>query len=58
MRCRTPFVAKPIEREAYVAYLRTVLPPQYMGSRHWDFVKREFLFNPTWGEPERVAGAW
>jgi len=49
---------KPIEREAYVDYLRTVLPPQYMDSRHWDFVKREFLFNPTWGEPLRVTGAW
>ena len=48
---------KPIAREVYVEYLKTVLPPQYMGSRHWDFVKREFLFNDTWGEPERVAGA-
>ena len=49
---------KPIPREAYVDYLKTVLPPQYMGSRHWEFVKREFLFNDTWGEPERVGGSW
>ena len=49
---------KPIPREAYVDYLKTVLPPQYMGSRHWEFVKRGFLFNPTWGEPERVSGSW
>ena len=49
---------KPIAREAYVDYLKTVLPPQYMGSRHWEFVKREFLFNDTWGEPERVGGSW
>ncbi len=49
---------KPIEREAYEEYLRTVLPKEYMTSRHWDFVKREFLYNPTWGEPERVSGSW
>ncbi len=48
---------RPIEREAYIDYLGTVLPPEYMGSRHWDFVKREFLFNETWGDPVRVSGA-
>ncbi len=49
---------KPIEREAYEEYLRTVLPREYMTSRHWEFVKREFLYNDTWGEPERVSGGW
>jgi len=43
---------KPIERAAYVDYLRTVLPDRYMRSRHWDFVKEEFLFNEKWGTPE------
>jgi len=46
---------RPTERERYVEYLRAVLPERYMRSRHWDFVKREFLFNPGWGEPEPVA---
>jgi len=45
---------KPIERQEYVDYLRTVLPVRYMTSRHWDFVKEEFLFNRKWGEPESV----
>ena len=45
---------KPIERQEYVDYLRTVLPGRYMTSRHWDFVKEEFLFNRKWGEPEPV----
>jgi len=49
---------RPIEREAYIEYLETVLPKSYMGSRHWDFVKREFLFNPAWGDPVRAAGSW
>jgi len=49
---------KPIEREEYEEYLRTVLPREYMTSRHWDFVRRDFLYNPTWGEPVRVSGAW
>jgi len=43
---------KPIERAAYADYLRTVLPDRYMKSRHWDFVKEEFLFNEKWGTPE------
>jgi benzoyl-CoA 2,3-epoxidase subunit B len=43
---------RPIERDAYVDYLRTVLPERYMGSRHWEFVKADFLFNDTWGTPE------
>ena len=45
---------KPIERAAYVDYLKTVLPERYMRSRHWEFVKEEFLFNEKWGEPEPV----
>ena len=40
-----------IEREQYVEYLGTVLPERYMGSRHWSFVKDEFLFNDKWGSP-------
>ncbi len=42
---------KPVEREAYIDYLKTVLPEYYMSSRHFRFVKDEFLFNPKWGEP-------
>ncbi len=41
---------KPIEREAYVEYLKTVLPDRYMGSRHWQDMREEFLFNPEWGD--------
>src|SRR5213593_3653342 len=43
---------KPIERDAYVDYLRAVLPTRYMTSRHWEFVKSDFLFNDKWGTPE------
>jgi len=46
---------RPVARERYVEHLRDVLPERYMRSRHWDFVKREFLFNATWGEPEPIA---
>jgi hypothetical protein len=46
---------KPIEKDAYAAYLKTVLPDRYMSSRHWTFVKSEFLFNEKWGEPEPAA---
>ncbi|MEK6987532.1 MAG: hypothetical protein AABX97_05480 [Candidatus Thermoplasmatota archaeon] len=44
----------PIERAAYADYLKTVLPMRYMTSRHWDFVKDEFLFSEKWGQPEPV----
>ena len=44
----------PIERKDYVAYLETVLPARYMSSRHWTFVKDEFLFDERWGTPEPV----
>src|SRR6266540_76244 len=43
---------RPIDRVDYTDYLKTVLPDRYMTSRHWNFVKEEFLFNPKWGEPE------
>jgi benzoyl-CoA 2,3-dioxygenase component B len=46
---------KPIERAAYVEYLKTVLPDRYMRSRHWEFVKDEFLFNEKWGTPEALV---
>ena len=42
---------RPIERERYIEYLRTVLPERYMVSRHFRFVKDEFLFNAKWGDP-------
>ncbi len=45
---------KPIDRKAYADYLKTVLPERYMTSRHWEFVKDEFLFNDKWGEPEPI----
>ncbi len=45
---------KPIDRTDYADYLKTVLPERYMTSRHWEFVKDEFLFNDKWGEPEPV----
>jgi hypothetical protein len=48
---------KSVEREAYIDFLRTVLPEYYMSSRHLRFVKDEFLFNPKWGDPVR-AGKW
>ena len=41
----------PIDRERYIEYLSMVLPKRYMESRHFRFVKEEFLFNPKWGEP-------
>ncbi len=43
---------RPVDREDYTEYLKTVLPDRYMTSRHWAFVKDEFLFNPKWGMPE------
>ena len=48
---------KPLDRGAYVDYLKTVLPERYMRSRHWEFVKEEFLFNEKWGTPEAVRRA-
>ncbi len=45
----------PIDRAAYVDYLRTVLPERYLSSRHFQFVKDEFIFNEKWGAPEPVA---
>ena len=45
---------RPIERDAYADYLKTALPRRYMESRHWTFVKDEFLYNDKWGEPEPV----
>jgi len=43
---------KPVDRDRYVDYLQSVLPERYRNSRHWDFVKEEFLFNEKWGQPE------
>src|SRR5438445_290985 len=43
---------KPIERDEFVDYLKGVLPARYMTSRHWEFVKNDFLFNEKWGTPE------
>ena len=45
---------KAVDRQEYADYLKTALPDRYMTSRHWEFVKREFLFNDKWGEPEPV----
>ncbi len=45
---------RPIDRAAYVDYLRTVLPERYLNSRHFEFVKKEFLFNDRWGNPAQV----
>ena len=45
---------KTVERGAYAEYLRTVLPERYMRSRHWNFVREEFLFNEKWGTPDHV----
>jgi benzoyl-CoA 2,3-dioxygenase component B len=47
---------RPIERGDYVRYLETVLPKRYMSSRHWEFVKDEFLFNEKWGEARPAEG--
>ncbi len=46
---------RPIERDAFVDYLKGVLPARYMTSRHWEFVKDDFLFNEKWGAPEPVS---
>ena len=46
---------RPMEREAFLDYLKSALPARYMGSRHMAFVKRDFLFNETWGDPEKVS---
>ncbi len=43
-----------VDRDDYAEYLKTVLPNRYLTSRHWTFVKDEFLFNPKWGIPERA----
>ena len=48
---------KPIDRKEYAEYLRGVVPQRYMSSRHWNFVKDEFLFNEKWGTPESVRGS-
>jgi 1,2-phenylacetyl-CoA epoxidase catalytic subunit len=48
---------KAIERTEYTEYLREVVPERYMSSRHWDFVKDEFLFNDKWGTPELARGS-
>ncbi len=40
--------SRPIEREEYVEYLKTVLPERYMSSRHWHDMKRDFLFHEKW----------
>src|SRR5207247_2024122 len=40
-----------VERERYIEYRRTVLPERYMVSRHFRFVKDEFLFDAKWGDP-------
>ncbi len=45
---------RPIDRREYADYLKTVLPARYMSSRHWTFVKDDFLFNDKWGDPEPV----
>ena len=42
---------RPIDRPRYIEYLHTVLPREYMESRHFRFVKDEFLFNAKWGDP-------
>lgn len=46
---------KPISREEYSDYLQDVLPERYMTSRHWLFVKDDFLFNEKWGTPEAIG---
>jgi len=46
---------KPMEREPFLDYLKTALPARYLNSRHMEFVKRDFLFNETWGSPEKVS---
>jgi len=45
---------RPMDRADYADYLKTVLPERYMHSRHWEFVKDEFLFNDKWGDPARI----
>jgi len=46
---------KPMEREDFLDYLKTALPARYLNSRHMEFVKRDFLFNETWGDPAKIS---
>ena len=48
---------RPVDRSSYVEYLKTVLPARYLSSRHFEFVKQEFLMNDKWGNPEPVTPA-
>ncbi len=37
---------RPVEREDYVEYLKTVLPTRLRRSRYWKFIREEFLYKP------------
>ncbi|MEE9236866.1 MAG: hypothetical protein V3U52_03680, partial [Thermoplasmata archaeon] len=47
---------RPVEREVYVDYLKTMLPERLRRSRYWSFVKEEFLFNLEWSDGEMISG--
>ena len=43
---------KPVPRETYVEYLRTVLPDRYLNCPHWEDMKTKFLLNPRWQDSD------
>ncbi|MFQ5918450.1 MAG: hypothetical protein ACE5I4_00205 [Thermoplasmata archaeon] len=45
---------KPIPREEYIEYLRTVLPERYLNCAHWDDMRDKFLLNPRWQDSDPV----
>ncbi|MDX1535078.1 MAG: hypothetical protein R3291_05610, partial [Thermoplasmata archaeon] len=46
---------KPIPREEYVEYLKTVLPERYLNCDHWADMRDEFLLNPRWQDSDPVV---
>ncbi|MEE9164025.1 MAG: hypothetical protein V3U17_04465, partial [Thermoplasmata archaeon] len=48
---------RPVPRETYVEYLRTVLPDRYLNCSHWEDMKTKFLLNPRWQDSDPVISA-
>lgn len=46
---------RPIAREDYIEYLRTVLPERYLNCQHWEDMKERFLLNPRWQDSDPVV---
>ncbi|MFQ6013658.1 MAG: hypothetical protein ACE5LS_08485, partial [Thermoplasmata archaeon] len=48
---------KPIPREEYIEYLRTVLPKRYLNCKHWEDMKAKFVLHPRWQDSDPVLPA-